>query len=583
MYLRTTQRRNKDGSTVRYVQLAHNVRDGASTTAKVLVNLGREDGLDMEGLRRLTASIDRYLDGTRGLDLEPLAGPGGDLIGLSVESSRPIGTAWLLDGLWAQLDIAAALTKHIDGRRFRTDIERIVFAMVAGRAIEPDSKRATAEWAGHDVVIPGLASMTKDQAVRAMDLLIEADAQAEVQEAVFFATAHLLNLEVDFLLLDTTSTYFELDDPDDPDSAGGSTLRRRGHSKDHRPDLPQIVIGLAVTKEGIPVRIWVWPGNTNDQTVITQVKDDLRSWRLGRVVTVADSGFSGTDNLAYLTRAGGHFITGVKMREGSLAAREALSRQGRHQQITDRLRVKEVRLDDTPGRRWIICHNPAEADRDKARRDEHLAEITTELARITAMRAADQRKAKATAAKTGKAAVVGEHAPHRKAECALRDHPSLGRLLKQHPNTGRLSIDRAKVATEANLDGKYLITTSDPDLAPGDVATAYKNLLEVERSFRTMKTTLDLRPVYHRLDERIRAHVLLCWMALLLIRVAETRTGRRWQAIEREMSRLHQVVLAGPVGRAEQTTRLTEAQRDIFKTAGITPPPPFTALEPAEN
>src|SRR5882762_8685476 len=125
MYLRMTQRRNKDGSTVRYVQLAHNVREGASTTAKVLVNLGREDGLDMDGLRRLTASIDRYLDGTRGLDLEPLIGPGADLGGLSVESSRPIGTAWLLDGLWAKLDIAAALKKHIDGRRFRTDIERI--------------------------------------------------------------------------------------------------------------------------------------------------------------------------------------------------------------------------------------------------------------------------------------------------------------------------------------------------------------------------------------------------------------------------------------------------------------------------
>lgn len=209
------------------------------------------------------------------------------------------------------------------------------------------------------------------------------------------------------------------------------------------------MIGLAVTKEGIPVRIWVWPGNTNDQTVIGQVKDDLRSWRLGQVVTVADSGFSGAENLAYLTRAGGHFITGAKMREGSAAAREVLSRQGRYQQITDRLRVKEVRLDDTPGRRWIICHNPAEAERDAARRAEHLAEITAELARIDQMRTADQIKSKAKAAKTGSAAVVGEHAPHRKAECALRDHPSLGRLLKQHPSTGRLSIDRAKVAAEA--------------------------------------------------------------------------------------------------------------------------------------
>lgn len=112
-------------------------------------------------------------------------------------------------------------------------------------------------------------------------------------------------------------------------------------------------------------------------------------------------------------------------------------------------------------------------------------------------------------------------APLRKAECALRDHPSSGRWLKQHPTTGRLSIDAAKVKAEANYDGKYLIATSDPDLSPGDSAVGYKNLLQAEAAFRTMKTTLDLRPVYHRLDERIIAHVLLCWLALLLIRVAE--------------------------------------------------------------
>src|SRR5688572_4987539 len=137
--------------------------------------------------------------------------------------------------------------------------------------------------------------MDEDQAYRAMDLLVEADAQAQVQEAVFFAVADLLNLEVDLLFFDTTSTYFEtaLDEGD-----GG--FRRHGHSKDHRPDLPQIVIGLAVTREGIPVRVWCWPGNTNDQTVLPEVKDGLRGWRLGRVVTVVDRGFSSDANLAYL-------------------------------------------------------------------------------------------------------------------------------------------------------------------------------------------------------------------------------------------------------------------------------------------
>ena len=130
-----------------------------------------------------------------------------------------------------------------------------------------------------------------------------------MQEAVFFAVADLLNLEVDLLFFDTTSTYFERDEPEaGPDGAPG--FRSLGHSKDHRPDLPQVVIGLAVTREGIPVRVWVWPGNTNDQTVIAQVKDDLAGWRLGRCVCVVDRGFSSEENLRYLTRAGGHWIAG---------------------------------------------------------------------------------------------------------------------------------------------------------------------------------------------------------------------------------------------------------------------------------
>ena len=142
-------------------------------------------------------------------------------------------------------------------RRFTTDVERVLFALVANRALAPCSKLAAAEWASHDVAIPGLEAMDEDQAYRAMDLLVEADAQAKVQEAVFFACADLLNLEVDLLFFDTTSTYFEAE----PDSRRGASERRRsgrfGHSKDHRPDLPQIVIGLAVTREGIPVRVWV--------------------------------------------------------------------------------------------------------------------------------------------------------------------------------------------------------------------------------------------------------------------------------------------------------------------------------------
>ncbi|WP_344253384.1 IS1634 family transposase, partial [Pseudonocardia hydrocarbonoxydans] len=417
MYLRTTERKNKDGSVVRYLALAHNQRVGAATKANVLLNLGREDRLDPDGLRRLVRSINRYLGepDTDGTDAAAVTGTDTAPDGLRLISSRPAGAAWLLHGLWTTLDVDTALRKVLGGRRFTTDVERVLFALVADRAIDPSSKLAAAEWASHDVAIPDLDGMDDDQAYRAMDLLIEADTDASVQEAVFFAVADLLNLEVDLLFFDTTSTYFERDteDPDPEPSAdgdGGSVsspgFRRYGHSKDHRRDLPQIVIGLAVTREGIPVRCWCWPGNTNDQAILPEVRDGLRGWRLGRVVTVVDRGFSSRDNLAHLRRAGGHYIAGERMRDGNPHAHQALSRQGRYQSVRDNLRVKEVKIASTPGIRWIICHNPDEAERDAAQREAAIARIRAELDRITTARARarDQARARRAGSTTTSAA-----------------------------------------------------------------------------------------------------------------------------------------------------------------------------------
>jgi len=226
MYLRTTARANKDGSVVRYLALAHNHRVGAATKAQVLLNLGREDRLDPDGLRRLVRSINRYLgepDPDTGTGALAATGAGAAGEGLRLMASCPAGAAWLLDGLWKALDVDTALRTVLGGRRFTTDVERVLFALVANRAIVPASKLAAAEWASCDVAIPGLDQMDEDQAYRAMDLLIEADTDASVQEAVFFAVADLLNLEVDLLFFDTTSTYFERDteDPDPPDPDGG--------------------------------------------------------------------------------------------------------------------------------------------------------------------------------------------------------------------------------------------------------------------------------------------------------------------------------------------------------------------------
>jgi transposase len=534
----------------------------------VLMNLGRVDRLDVDGLLRLAASIRAHFGDGDESDAGTQAGLVAGAAPIEVVDSRPIGASWLLDGLWQRLEIGRAFRTIADGRRFTTSIERVLFALVANRAIEPMSKLSAAEWAGQDVIIPGLGGMDDDQAYRAMDLLVEADAQAQVQQAVFFAVAHLLNLEVDLLFFDTTSTYFERDEEED--EVGG--FRRYGKSKDHRDDLPQIVIGLAVTRGGIPVRVWCWSGNTQDQTVLAQVKDDLRGWKLGRVIAVIDRGFSSADNLADLRRAGGHYIAGMRMRDGNALAAQALSRQGRYQQVRDNLRVKEVKLDGTDVR-FIICHNPEQAERDKLQRQQAVARIQAELARIAAQRSRDRAKT------TPKARDKAE-AAHLKAECELRDHPTLGRWIRQL-TSGRLVIDRAKVTAEQRLDGKYLLATSDPAISAEDAALGYKNLLEAERGFRDMKSTLLLRPVFHRLERRIRAHVLICWLALLLTRVAERTSGQTWRRIERETSRLAQVTLAGEAGMVCQTTPLRPAQKAIYQALSIEPPPRVSVFEPA--
>jgi len=561
MYLRRTQRRREDGSVVGYLQLAHNRRVGGVTRAEVLLNLGREDRLDVEGLRRLARSITRYTDHADGVGaVGEAAGPG-----LRVSDARPYGAAWALDALWRRLGIERALEQALAGRRHRHDVERALFALVLNRAIAPDSKLAAAEWVTNDAAIPGLERLQAQHAYRAMDVLASADAEGQVQEAVFFAVADLLNLEVDLLFFDTTSTYFEIEDEDGEGEEASQALRRFGHSKDHRPDRPQVVIGLAVTRTGIPVRLWVWPGNTPDQAVIEQVKDDLAGWRLGRCVWVVDRGLSSDDNLRYLRRGGGHWIAGQRMRAGEPASEAALARQGRYRQVRDNLRVKEVRLGEGDlQRRFIVCHNPEEAKRDRERRGRALARIEAELGRIERLRVRAGRQGTA----------------HERAECALRDHPSYSRYLRQLPS-GRLRIDRQRVLLEERLDGKFLLETSDPDISAEDAALGYKNLLAAERSFRDLKGVLRIRPVFHRLEDRIRAHVLICWLALLLVRIAERESGKTWRRMRTELERIKLVTLTGQAGTVVQTTPLTDSQREILGALSVKPPPSVTSLDPA--
>jgi transposase len=334
-------------------------------------------------------------------------------------------------------------------------------------------------------------------------------------------------------------------------------FRVRGHSKDHRDDLPQVVIAMAVTRTGIPIRVWCWPGNTNDQELIRQAKDDLRSWKLSRVVWVADRGFQSAENRRYLQRAGGHYILGEKLRGNDKEANAALSRQGRYHTVAGNLRIKEVVIDDGTMRdRFVICHNPEEAERDQHVREQLLAQIQQAIADTDRLPAAERHK------------LYGQLSAKR----------GYKRFLRQ-TKTGKLRIDRGAVNAEQHLDGKFLLRTSDPTLSAEDVALGYKQLLEIERAWRDMKTTLDLRPVHHRKEDRIRAHVILCWLALLLIRIAENQTSQTWRNLRDELQRMHLGTFTGPAGSSRQRTELTAGHKDILRALNVAPPPLFLDLQ----
>jgi transposase len=567
VYLRESRRTNRDGSVVRYLQLAHNERhpQTGNSVAKVIHNFGRADQVDRDGLARLVSSISRFLTPEQAA----AAAAGGEV---EVVDSRRLGGAWTLDRLWERLGVGAAIRRVATGRRLDGEtVERVLFALVAQRALEPGSKLAATRWVAERVAIDGCPPFGDDQAYRAMDFLL--DALEEIASEIFSSVAHLLNLDLDIVFVDTTSTYWEVETADElaelaelaeqpgddehtnPAQAG---TRSFGHSKDHRPDLPQVVIAMAVTRDGVPVRCWTFPGDTADTAIIRTVKDDLDGWGLRRLVWVADRGFASAANRAYLTRGGGHYIHAEKLRHTNTEAAAALARAGRYRTVADNLRVKEVQV--APGgdgdgdggarsQRFVICHNPEAAERDQQVRTNlvtHLSQLIDGSDSWTARRRDE---------------LVG----------SLKTKPGLRRYLRR-TKTGLLRVDHGAIKRETHLDGKWLLRTSDLTLTPDDLADAYKQLLAVERGWRDFKGALGLRPVFHYREDRIRAHIQLCWLALLLLRVIENATGDTWRNLRHELDRLHLVTLATNHGRVAQRTALTAGHKAILTALNLPEP-----------
>ncbi len=563
-YVKTSVRTTRSGA-VRYLQLAHNERDpeAGRPRTRVLCNFGREDELDKDAVRRLVAALSRLLDPAGAL---AAAEPGK----LAVTGSRPAGGVHALDQLWRRLGLEDAVRATLAGRRLSPETGRVLFALAANRALAASSKLAAADWISGDVHVDGLPETSDDACYRAMDHLPEIEPGLAGQAS--YQLTGLLNLEVDLLFFDTASTYFETEqeDADVPrdergervpagskEEAGQGGFRALGKPEDSRDDLPQVIVGMAVTRDGIPVRVWSWPGDTGDSGLIRQVRQDLRGWALSKVIWVAGRGFTSRKNRRALMQGGGGYITGEKLRTGSQEVKAVLSRQGRYKTVRDNLQVKEVRLGDDSDR-FIICYNPDQAERDAAIRVRLVAQLGELTGGTDALTAAERARTEGT----------------------LAGKPALKRFLRVTP-AGLLRTGKARIKAEENLDGKYLLRSSDPHLSAEDIALGYKQLLEVERGWRDMKQVIDLRPVYHRREDRIRAHVILCWLALLLIRVTENATGQTWNRVRAGLQRQHAVTWTGPAGTFRQTTGLTKPLRDIYTALAIEPPKKILALDPA--
>jgi transposase len=564
MYLRTTSgRKRKDGSRVSYYQLAHNERPkgGGAPVAHVIHTFGRADELDRDELVRLTRSIARVCGLTV---VDPLA-EGSDVSSVATDAGLPadvklvrtseLGTVAAIEGLWERLGIGAALRKVAGESRCKVPYERALLAMTANRLCEPESKLGVWDRWLERVHLPSCDDLKLAQMYEAMDLLHEHCAR--VEEAVFFETANLFNLEVDVVFYDTTSASFAIDEADEDDEETGEHgLRKLGHSKEGTWT-PQVVVALAVTREGLPVRSWVFPGNTADITTVERVKADLRGWKLGRALFVADSGMNSEDSRHELAKACGKYLLASRMGSVKEVRDEVLSRAGRYKVISENLHAKEVNVGDGElRRRYVLCFNPHEAERQRKHREQVVEELEAELARHP------ERKATAQWA------------------IELKASGRYGRYLRISKG-GSLEMDREAIYEAQRNDGKWVVQTNDDTLTVDDAASGYKAMLVIERCFRSLKRTqIRMTPMFHWVPRRIETHVKVCVLALLIERVAERQCGRPWLRIRETLRSLQATEFQTTTHRFFQRNHPTQAVVAAFKSLGLELPKRVLAIVP---
>jgi len=358
--------------------------------------------------------------------------------------------------------------------------------------------------------MPSCNSLKLENMYEAMDLFY--DHGEAVEKHVFFETANLFNLQVDLIFYDTTTASFAIDYEDEDDTDSG--LRRFGHCKEGGWG-PQVVVALAVTREGLPVRSWVFPGNTADVSTVKKIRTELRGWNLNRAIFVADGGMNSEDNREELSRACGKYLLATRMASVAEIKRDVLTRRGRYSVLKDNLHAKEVIVGDGERRRrYILCYNPKEAERQRVHREKIVGLLQEELG--------GHRDRSATA----------QWAIELLASARFKRYLTITK-------SNNVRIDRSSIRNAQKYDGKWVLETNDDTISVADAAGGYKGLMVIERCFRSLKRTqIKLTPMFHWVPRRIETHVKICVLALLIERLAEIQCGEPWSHIRRGLEQL---------------------------------------------
>jgi hypothetical protein len=547
MFVRAKSRGNRT-----YIQIVENQRQQGKIVQHVIANLGRLDILQQSGeIDALMRSMQRFSEKLAVLgEIDPKNPP--------TLGCRRIGAPLLFDRLWRELGIDRVIARVAKGRKFEFPLDRVLFATVLHRLVHPGSDRAAMRWMD-DYRIPGAQNLDLQHFYRAMAWLgtplpeNEQDGASPfsprcikdlIEEELFARRRNLLS-GLDLVFFDTTSIYFE--------GAGGQTLGRHGHSKDHRPDLRQLVVGMVLDHTGYPVCAEIWPGNTADVSSLIPVSERLKKrFHVGQICVVADRGMVSKATKKALEEMGWQYILGARMRSEKEVRDIVLADPAPFVEITGErkkakdpspLRVKDVQVED---RRYVVCLNEEEARKDRHDREAILASL-------------------ADALKRGVKTLVGNKGYRRYLAGGVKN----------------FAIDQAKAEEDARYDGLWVLSTNTT-LPAEEVARKYKQLLLVEDIFRQTKTLLETRPVYHKRDETIRGHVWCAFLALTLRKELRDRLEQsrmdaeerlEWAAIVEGLESLSEAEISTGGKRYMMRTEAKKAVSRSFSAVGMALPP----------